>query len=115
MPQSGPVNPLPNKLPHCSRRRHASPAWWKDVTSGFLFALCLSLLSCQNSCNTGQPAPQGYNCGTVAGAGQPCSATVDYASGTKEGVGQFFPTLFGFRTTVAIPSTISAGDGLVGN
>jgi hypothetical protein len=40
---------------------------------------------------------------------------VDYASGTKEGVGQFFPTLFGFRTTVAIPSTISAGDGLVGN
>jgi hypothetical protein len=40
---------------------------------------------------------------------------VDFASGTPEGPGQFFPTLFGFRTTVAIPSTIMAGNGLVGN
>jgi hypothetical protein len=87
----------------------------KDLASGFFFAFCLGLLSCQNSCNTGQPAPLGYSCGTLAGAGQPCVATIDYASGTPEGAGQFFPKLFGFRTTVAIPNTITAGDGLVGN
>ena len=115
--QPGPSNPPcpPDSLAHSTQRRRTSPTWWKDLASGFFFAFCLGLLSCQNSCNTGQPAVQGYSCGTLAGAGQPCEATVVYASGKPEGAGQFFPNLFGFRTTVAIPNTITAGDGLVGN
>jgi hypothetical protein len=91
------------------------PAWGIDVAAGFLIALSVSLLSCQNGCNTGQVTPQGYSCGTNAGAGQPCLATVTYASGIPEGPGSFFPKLFGFRTTVAIPTSISAGDGRLGN
>jgi hypothetical protein len=116
--QPGPADSpfAPDSLSHLKQRRGAPPAWLRDLSSGFVFAFCLSLLSCQNSCNSGQTPPQGYSCGNLAGsAGQPCFATIDYASGTPEGADQFFPKLFGFRTTVAIPNTIIAGDGLLGN
>jgi hypothetical protein len=116
---------MPTPQPHCltptslppdtKANRQFAPTWVLDLSFGLVLALCLCLLSCQNSCNSGQVSQQTYPCGTNAGGGQPCMATVTYASGTPEGVGQFFPNIFGFRTTVAVPSTIKAGDGRIGN
>ncbi len=116
-PQTGPhiSTASPHTFQDAARRKKSAPAWVADLSFGFLLAFCLNLLSCQNSCNSGQVTPQGYSCGTLAGAGQPCFATIFYASGTPEGPGNFFPALFGFRTTVGVPSSIAPGDGRIGN
>lgn len=106
--------PVRRALDDRRRGRRPLPAWASDVSFGFLLALCLSLLSCQNSCPSGQIAPQGYTCGTLANPGN-CEATVSFASGTPQSAGSFVPKLFGFRTTLAVANSISAGDGSVGN
>jgi hypothetical protein len=75
--------------------------------------LCsLVVAPCLTACNSGQPAPNGYNCGTLSSGH--CYAITDFFDGKPKA----YPAdqsseIFGYRTSISVTNQMARGDGFI--
>jgi hypothetical protein len=78
-------------------------------------ALCAAVPAV-SACDSAQPVPHDYACDPTKSGQSSCVASVTFASGVEQQPpGTFAPLITGYRTDVSVVSSMSAGDGRIGN